>query len=34
MLTRRSVGFQHLRDYDNAKGAGNETVRAALPDAT
>jgi predicted ester cyclase len=26
------VGFQHLRDYGNAKGVGNETITAALPD--
>jgi predicted ester cyclase len=26
------VGFQHLRDYGNAKGMGNETITAALPD--
>jgi len=25
------VGFQHLRDYGNAKGVGNETITAALP---
>jgi predicted ester cyclase len=26
------VGFQHLRDYGNAKGVGKETITAALPD--
>jgi len=26
------VGFQHLRDYGNAKGVGKETISAALPD--
>jgi len=26
------VGFQHLRDYGNAHGVGNETITAALPD--
>ena len=26
------VGFQHLRDYGNAKGVGSETITAALPD--
>ena len=25
------VGFQHLRDYGNAKGVGSETITAALP---
>jgi predicted ester cyclase len=25
------VGFQHLRDYGNAKGVGQETITAALP---
>jgi predicted ester cyclase len=25
------VGFQHLRDYGNAKGVGKETITAALP---
>jgi predicted ester cyclase len=25
------VGFQHLRDYGNAKGVGTETITAALP---
>ena len=25
------VGFQHLRDYGNAKGVGNETITSALP---
>jgi len=25
------VGFQHLRDYGNAKGVGGETITAALP---
>jgi predicted ester cyclase len=25
------VGFQHLRDYGNAKGVGNETITVALP---
>jgi predicted ester cyclase len=26
------VGFQHLRDYGNAKGVGSETITVALPD--
>lgn len=26
------VGFQHLRNYGNAKGVGSETITAALPD--
>ena len=26
------VGFQHLRDYGNAKGVGKETITTALPD--
>jgi predicted ester cyclase len=26
------VGFQHLRDYGNARGVGAETITAALPD--
>src|SRR5262249_26092649 len=26
------VGFQHLRDYGNAKGVGSQTITAALPD--
>jgi predicted ester cyclase len=26
------VGFQHLRDYGNAKGVGNQTITSALPD--
>ncbi len=26
------VGFQHLRDYGNAKGVGSETITSALPD--
>jgi predicted ester cyclase len=26
------VGFQHLRDYGNAKGVGTETITTALPD--
>jgi predicted ester cyclase len=26
------VGFQHLRDYGNAKGVGAETITVALPD--
>jgi predicted ester cyclase len=26
------VGFQHLRDYGNAKGVGRENISAALPD--
>ena len=26
------VGFQHLRDYGNAKGVGKENITAALPD--
>jgi predicted ester cyclase len=26
------VGFQHLRDYGNTKGVGNETITSALPD--
>jgi predicted ester cyclase len=29
---QRRVGFQHLRDYGNAKGVGNETITVALPD--
>jgi len=29
---QRRVGFQHLRDYGNAKGVGNETITTALPD--
>jgi predicted ester cyclase len=26
------VGFQHLRDYGDAKGVGSETITSALPD--
>ena len=26
------VGFQHLRDYGNAKGVGKETITVSLPD--
>jgi predicted ester cyclase len=26
------VGFQHLRDYGNAKGVGKQTITTALPD--
>jgi len=26
------VGFQHLRDYGNAKGVGTQTITGALPD--
>jgi predicted ester cyclase len=26
------VGFQHLRDYGNARGVGQETITTALPD--
>jgi len=26
------IGFQHLRDYGNAKGVGTETISSALPD--
>jgi predicted ester cyclase len=29
---QRRVGFQHLRDYGNAKGVGNETITVSLPD--
>ena len=29
---QRRVGFQHLRDYGDAKGVGSETITAALPD--
>jgi predicted ester cyclase len=29
---QRRVGFQHLRDYGNAKGVGKETITKSLPD--
>ena len=29
---QRRVGFQHLRDYGEAKGVGSETITVALPD--
>lgn len=29
---QRRVGFQHMRDYGNAKGVANQTITAALPD--
>jgi predicted ester cyclase len=28
----RRVGFQHMRDYGNAKGVGRETITRSLPD--
>jgi predicted ester cyclase len=31
-FTSRRVGFQHMRDYGNAKGVGNETITRSLPD--
>ena len=29
---QRRVGFQHMRDYGNAKGVGDETITVSLPD--
>ena len=31
LFKQTRVGFQHLRDYGNAKGVGSETITAALP---